>query len=194
MQELLPGEEVEFSDPPDAGNTYPDFMRQQLLAAAAGAGLPFELLTGDLREVNDRVIRVVLNEFRRRIEQRQFGVFVHQLCRPTRAAWLDMAVLSAAIELPDYTRNRRAYLRTRWVPQGWAYVHPVQDVQAQAMGVKSGFISRSEVIMRQGYDAEVIDAEIAADKARAAKLGLVFDTDPGNAEPDNSIDNKGNGG
>lgn len=194
MQELLPGEEVEFSDPPDAGNTYPDFMRQQLLAAAAGAGLPFELLTGDLREVNDRVIRVVLNEFRRRIEQRQFGVFVHQLCRPTRAAWLDMAVLSAAIDLPDYTRNRRAYLRTRWVPQGWAYVHPVQDVQAQAMGVKSGFISRSEVIMRQGYDAEVIDAEIAADKARAAKFGLVFDTDPGNVEPDNPIDNKGNGG
>lgn len=184
MQELLPGEEVEFSDPPDAGNTYPDFMRQQLIAAAAGAGLPFEVLTGDLREVNDRVIRVVLNEFRRRIEQRQFGVFVHQLCRPTRAAWLDMAVLSAAIDLPDYARNRRAYLRTRWVPQGWAYVHPVQDVQAQAMGVKSGFISRSEVIMRQGYDAEVIDAEIAADKARAAKLGLVFDIDAGNVKPD----------
>ena len=177
MQELLPGEEVEFSDPPDAGNTYPDFMRQQLLAAAAGAGLPFELLTGDLREVNDRVIRVVLNEFRRRIEQRQFGVFVHQLCRPTRAAWLDMAVLSAAIDLPDYTRNRRAYLRTRWVPQGWAYIHPVQDVQAKRMEVRSGFTSRSEVALRQGYDAELIDSETAADNARADRLGLAYDSD-----------------
>ncbi|KTC27208.1 portal protein, partial [Pseudomonas sp. ABAC21] len=36
MQELAPGEEVEFSKPPDAGNNYPDFMRQQLMAAAAG--------------------------------------------------------------------------------------------------------------------------------------------------------------
>src|SRR5690606_22332433 len=36
MHELLEGEEVQFSDPPDAGNTYIDFMRQQLQAAAVG--------------------------------------------------------------------------------------------------------------------------------------------------------------
>lgn len=177
LQELLPGEEVDFSNPPDAGNTYPDFMRQQLLATAAGAGLPFELLTGDLRNVNDRVIRVVLNEFRRRIEQRQFGVFVHQMCRPVRAAWLDMAVLAGAITLPDYPRQRRAYLRTRWVPQGWSYLHPVQDVQARRMEVRAGFTSRSEVALRQGYDAELIDAENAADIARADALGLAYDSD-----------------
>lgn len=177
MQELQPGEEIEFSSPPDAGNTYPDFMRQQLLAAAAGAGLPYELLTGDLREVNDRVIRVVLNEFRRRIEQRQFGVFVHQLCRPVRVWWLDMAVLSGAIDLPDYQRQRRAYLRTRWVPQGWAYIHPVQDVQARRMEVRAGFTSRAEVALRQGYDSEMIDAENAADNARADSLGLSYDSD-----------------
>lgn len=97
------------------------------------------MLTGDLRNVDDRVIRVVLNEFRRRIEQRQFGVFVHQMCRPVRAAWLDMAVLAGAIALPDYPRQRRAYLRTRWVPQGWSYLHPVQDVQARRMEVRAGF-------------------------------------------------------
>lgn len=90
MQELGPGEEVEFSKPPDAGNNYPDFMRQQLMAAAAGSSTPYEILTGDMREVNDRALRVVLNEFRRRLEQLQFGVYVHQLCRPVRAAWMDM--------------------------------------------------------------------------------------------------------
>ena len=177
MQELLPGEEVDFSSPPDAGNAYPDFMRQQLLATAAGAGLPYELLTGDLHNVNDRVIRVVLNEFRRRIEQRQFGIFVHQFCRPVRAAWLDMAMLAGVIELPDYARQRRAYLRTRWVPQGWSYLHPVQDVQARRMEVRAGFTSRSEVALRQGYDAELIDSENAADNARADGLGLSYDSD-----------------
>lgn len=177
MQELQPGEEVDFSSPPDAGSNYPDFMRQQLMAAAAGSGLPYELLTGDLREVNDRVIRVVLNEFRRRIEQRQFGVFVHQLCRPIRAWWLDMAVLAGAIDLPDYQRQRRAYLSTRWVPQGWAYIHPVQDVQARRMEVRAGFTSRAEVALRQGYDAELIDAENAADNKRADSLGLSYDSD-----------------
>ncbi|QBQ11073.1 phage portal protein [Pseudomonas sp. SXM-1] len=176
MQELAPGEEVEFSKPPDAGNNYPDFMRQQLMAAAAGSGTPYEILTGDMREVNDRALRVVLNEFRRRLEQLQFGVYVHQLCRPVRAAWMDMAVLSGALVLEDYAQRRREYLRTRWVPQGWAYIQPVQDVQARRMEVQAGFASRSEMVLRTGYDAETVDAENAADLARATDLGLNYTT------------------
>jgi len=176
MQELLPGEQVEFSDPPDGGNNYPDFMRQQLTAAAAGAGLPYELMTGDMRGVNDRVIRVVLNEFRRRLEQLQFSVYVHQLCRPVRRAWMDMAVLSGALDLADYTQRRREYLRTRWVPQGWAYIQPVQDVQARMLEVKAGFTSRSEMCLRAGTDAEIVDEENAADIARAQALGLNYST------------------
>jgi lambda family phage portal protein len=176
MQELAPGEEVEFSKPPDAGNNYPDFMRQQLMAAAAGSGTPYEILTGDMREVNDRALRVVLNEFRRRLEQLQFGVYVHQLCRPVRAAWMDMAVLSGALVLEDYAQRRREYLRTRWVPQGWAYIQPVQDVQARRMEVQAGFASRSEMVLRTGYDSETVDAENAADLARATDLGLNYTT------------------
>lgn len=176
MQELAPGEEVEFSKPPDAGNNYPDFMRQQLMAAAAGSGTPYEILTGDMREVNDRALRVVLNEFRRRLEQLQFGVYVHQLCRPVRAAWMDMAVLSGALVLEDYPQRRREYLRTRWVPQGWAYIQPVQDVQARRMEVQAGFASRSEMVLRTGYDAETVDAENAADLARATDFGLNYTT------------------
>lgn len=177
MQELLPGEDVEFSKPPDAGDAYPDFMRQQLISVAAGVGLPFELLTGDLRQVNDRVIRVVLNEFHRRIEALQWSVFIHQFCRPVRKAWLDAAVLSGALALPAYAERRRAYLRTRWVPQGWAYLHPVQDVQARRMEVRAGFTSRAEVALRQGFDAELIDAEQKADNDRADRLGLAYDSD-----------------
>lgn len=176
MQELAPGEEVEFSKPPDAGNNYPDFMRQQLMAAAAGSGTPYEILTGDMREVNDRALRVVLNEFRRRLEQLQFGVYVHQLCRPVRAAWMDMAVLSGALVLEDYAQRRREYLRTRWVPQGWAYIQPVQDVQARRMEVQAGFASRSEMVLRTGYDAETVDTENAADLVRATGLGLNYTT------------------
>src|SRR5690606_15779858 len=132
------------SDPPSAGDTYVDFMRQQLMASAAGIELPYELLTGDMADISDRVLRVLLNEFRRRIEQLQFGVYVFQLCRPVRAAWLDAAWLAGAIQLPDYQAKRRDYLRTRWVPQGWAYMHPVQDVQGKLLEIKGGLASRSE--------------------------------------------------
>jgi capsid protein len=129
-----------------------------------------------MRDVNDRALRVVLNEFRRRLEQLQFSVYVHQLCRPVRAAWMDMAILSGALVLPDYAQRRREYLRTRWVPQGWAYIHPVQDVQSRMLEVNAGFASRSEMVLRTGYDAETVDAENAADAQRARDLGLNYRT------------------
>jgi lambda family phage portal protein len=188
MQELEPGEEVAFSKPPDAGNNYDEFMRQQLAAVAAGIGLPYELLSGDLRNISDRVMRVILNEFRRRVEQRQHGIFVHQLCRPIRKAWMDMAVLSGAIVLPGYAKNPRVYRRTNWVPQGWPYLHPVQDVQADQKLVRAGFTSRSAVILKRGEDPETIDREIEEDNARADRMNLHFDSDARLVEaPDGSL-------
>jgi capsid protein len=38
-------------------------------------------------------------------------------------------------------------------------------------------MSRSEAISGNGYDAEDVDREIAADNARADAMGLVFDSD-----------------
>ncbi|WP_374979249.1 phage portal protein [Pseudomonas solani] len=178
MQELEEGEEVTFSDPPDAGNSYVDFMRQQLQAAAVGVDLPYELLTGDMGDISDRVLRVLINEFRRRIEQQQHGIYVHQFCRPVRRAWLDTAVLSGAIDLPDYTSRRREYQRTRWVPQGWAYIHPVQDPQGKILEIKGGLASRTEHVLRTGMDAEQVDEENAQDQQRAKNLGLQYTSDP----------------
>ena len=177
IQELAPGEEVQFNTPPGATAGYADFMRQQLMASAAGMGLPFELLSGDMKGVSDRAIRVVLNEFRRRIQQLQHNQMVFQFCRPVWNRWLDLAVLSGAIEAPDYGKQRAKYRRVKWIPHGWAYIHPVQDMQAQSLAVRNGFKSRSEVVSEQGYDSEQIDDEIAADNRRADDLALQYDSD-----------------
>ena len=85
-------------------------------------------------------------------------------------------MLSGALVLEDYAQRRREYLRTRWVPQGWAYIQPVQDVQARRMEVQAGFASRSEMVLRTGYDAETVDTENAADLVRATGLGLNYTT------------------
>ncbi len=94
MQELAPGEEVAFAQPPGAGSDYGPFMRQQLMAAAASVGMPYEILTGDLREVGDRVLRVLLNGFARAIEQLQWNIFIHQYCNRVWAWWVDACALS----------------------------------------------------------------------------------------------------
>lgn len=45
------------------------------------------------------------------------------------------------------------------------------------LAIRAGLMSRSEAISGNGYDAEDVDREIAADNARADELGLVFDSD-----------------
>ncbi len=190
MQELAPGEEVEFNNPPGTAADYPNFMRQQLMAIAAGIGLPFELLSGDMAGVSDRALRLILNEFRRRIQQIQHNQIIFQFCRPVWNRWLDMAVLNGSINLPDYANKQRAYRRVKWIAHGWPYMHPVQDMQAQKMAVRSGFKSRSEVVSEQGYDSEQIDAEIAADNRRSDELELKYDSDARDLETEPTLNLK----
>ncbi|MBR8346374.1 phage portal protein [Burkholderia ambifaria] len=176
MQELAPGEDVKFATPPGAGADYAPFMRQQLMAAAASVGMPYEVLTGDLRDVSDRVLRVLLNEFRRSIEQLQQNVFIHQFCRRIWRWWVDACALSGALSMPNYHRARREYVRVRWVPQGWPYIHPVQDVSAKRAEIRAGLTSRTGAILAKGEDPEQVDDENAADQQRAQRLGLQYDT------------------
>ena len=182
MQFLEPGEDVTFSQPADVGLSYAEFMRQQFRAVAAAMGITYEMLTGDLTQVNYSSIRAGLLEFRRRCEAIQHGVIVHQLCRPLWRAWMTQAVLEGALVLPGYARGgvarRRAYLAVKWIAQGWQWVDPKKEFDAMIAAIRGGLLSRSEAISSFGYDAEDIDREIAADNARADALGLVFDSDP----------------
>ncbi len=178
FQELAPGEDVKFSTPPGTPDGYVDFMRQQLFAICAATGVPYEVLTGDMKGVSDRTLRVILLEFRRRIQGLQHQVVVFQFCRRVWNVWFDRAVLSGALRVPPaYFVNPKPWRAVKWMPQGWPYLHPVQDVDAQKAAARSGFTSRSAIISEQGEDAELIDAEQAADNERADRLGLRYDSD-----------------
>jgi lambda family phage portal protein len=191
LQILEPGEDIKFSQPADVGGSYSEFLRMQFRAVAAAVGVTYEQLTGDLTQVNYSSIRAGLLEFRRRVEALQHGVIVHQLCRPIWQAWMNQAVLEGALTLPGYSRGdaqtrtakRRAFEAVKWIPQGWQWVDPLKESEAMKAAIRSGLMSRSEAISANGYDAEDVDREIAADNARADGLGLVFDSDPRHEVP-----------
>ncbi|MBF0626107.1 MAG: phage portal protein [Magnetococcales bacterium] len=178
MQVLMPGEDVKFSEPADLGGQYGEFMKTQLRAVAVAIGVTYEQLTGDLSGVNYSSIRAGMVEFRRRMEQWQRSVIIHQFCRPVWERWMDRAVLSGALEAPGYARRRREYQAVKWIPQGWAWVDPQKEFNAVVMAIRAGLLSRDEAVATYGYDAEEIDREIAAANQRADKLGLTLDSDP----------------
>lgn len=177
--ELPEGWEPVFAEPPSPGTDYAEFIRGGLMAIASRLGIPVEILTGDLRNVSDRALKLILNEFFRLIEADQWLYLIPLLLRGMRGAWLDAAVLSGGLAISNYVDVRDDVIdASLWVPQGWRYSHPVQDVNADKIAVRSGFISRSQVVLKNGEDPEEVDGQIASDNARADQLELVFDTDP----------------
>lgn len=171
VQELEDGQKMEWSNPPEAGTNYSDYMRTTHLGTAAGAGLPYELMSGDIREVSDRTLRVIINDFRRFAEQRQWQIVIPMFCQRVIEWFAEAALLAGKItagELADVIRVEHA-------PHGWAYIHPVQDVQGKKMEVDAGFRSRSSVVGERGDDADTVDDERKADMDREKELGLWVD-------------------
>ena len=174
FQKLLPGEDVTFSQPPGVGNDFDLFWYRVCLEVAAGVGLPYAVLTGDLRQTSYGSQRAGLIQFRRRMEQLQHGVFVFQFCRPVYQRWLADAVLAGALALPGFAADPRRWWPVKWIPPRWEWIDPLKDRQAEKLAVDAGFKARADVVEAEGYDVEEVDARIKADHAREQALGLSF--------------------
>ncbi|MNE41668.1 hypothetical protein D3C80_1357500 [compost metagenome] len=131
-----------------------------------------------MRNVNDRILRALLNEYRRRIEQYQWLYTIPQLCQRMWTAFIDAAVLAGRLRAPDYATRRGDYIACDWRPQAWRYLHPVQDAQGELMLIKGGLGSRASAAAERGYDVEEIDEQNAADTQRAREMGLEYSHDP----------------
>ena len=171
---LPPGADIRFSTPAEH-DAYAPFVKNHLRAVAAGMGLPYELVSGDLEGVTYSSIRAGLIEFRRRVEQLQHNIVVHQFCRPVWERFVRLAVLSDALPARDFENSPCAYMGCEWLPPKFDYVDPKKDVEAEILAIESGLKSRTQAIAERGFDAEQVDAEIAADKERAEGLGLCFE-------------------
>ena len=170
IEYLEPGKDIKFATPSAAGG-YSDYMRMQLHAVAAGVGLTYELLTGDLSQVNYSSIRAGLIEFRRRMEALQWQLLVPGLCQPVWARFITAA--QAAGHLPT-----SAAIAAEWTAPRFEAVDPLKDIEADILAVRAGVMTLKEAIARQGYDPAQVLAEIAATNAELDAQGLVLDSDP----------------
>ncbi|MBB4287868.1 phage portal protein [Roseospira goensis] len=177
---LPPGTGVDWFDP-KAFEDYDAFTKAHLRAVAAGLGIPYEVLTGDLAGVNYSSIRAGLVEFRKRLEHWQHNVMVPRFCQPV---WDRVVSTAGGVGLlPGYADDPAAFHRVEWLPPRQEWVDPKKDAEAEIIAIRAGLKSRTQSIAERGYDAEKIDAEIAAEQARAARLGLTLDTSTATTTP-----------
>lgn len=166
MRILPQGSEVTFSTPGQGLTQSADFLRAQDREIAAGVGLTFEALTGDLTQTNYSSARVGLLEFRRRAEMLQKQLIEGQLLRPLWNRWIELRALAGEIEASGVGLDD--YRAVRFVPPGWQWVDPKNEVEADARAIEAGLKSREEVVAGRGRDIDDLNDEIARDTGREA--------------------------
>lgn len=172
---LLPGEKLNLFEADDSGRGYQDYQKFQLMAISAGWNVPYQLLSGDYSEINDRIWRAIMNQYHREIAQVQDLHVIPQVCSKVWSEFVTRSVVSGVVRTPSLPRHQM--LRAIHIPQAFAHIHPLQDVQAAALKVKEGFTSRKREVMSRsrGENVEEIDIERSNDKLRESELDLLDD-------------------
>lgn len=142
IEYLKPGEAVTMADPKASGG-YADFERFGLRAIAAGTGVPYELMTGDLSQVNYSSYRAGLVDFRRRLEQDQWHMYVPSVCQRIWARFQE--------EISGIAPGLGERTRIEWTPPRFELIDPLKETQAEIEACKAGFDTWPEIVRRRGW-------------------------------------------
>lgn len=172
-------EDVKFASPPGV-EAYDEFTRSVLRSVAAGMGISYEALTGDLAQVNFSSARMGRLQMDQNVSAWQWLMLIPQFLQPVASLFVDEwqrldQVRPEAERLPDETW---ASIRLAWVPPRRVIVDPTREFSALREAVRSGFASRQQVVRQLGIDPERLLEEQAQDRDEADRLGLPFDSDP----------------
>lgn len=160
ITELPAGLNVQVVEP-KAAPGHVEYVKHQLHIIAAGMGVTYEMLTGDMKEVNFSSARVRMLLFRRDAEATQWNLLIPRLLMPVLKAWQDAGELSG--------RLRAIQGAPHFSPPKWDYVNPQQEIDAIVNEMGSGLTSLTEQIRRRGDDPDRVFADMDAD---AKRLGL----------------------
>ena len=163
------GKSINFNSPATIGG-YNEYKVSQLRTAAAGWRVPYELLSGDLSQVNFSSIRSGLLEFRRAVTAWQWQIIIPSLLDPAWDWFCEAAYLAGQIDKPT--------IPVEWSTPRFDWVNPVDDVMADNMAIRSGQRSWEDVVSSGGRDPDTVFEEIAAFQEKARLRGVVLDSDP----------------
>lgn len=161
-------EGVEFGSPASSSG-YGDYTTTQLRAIAAGAGVTYEQLTGDLSGVNYSSIRAGLVEFRQMVAQEQWLALVPMFLNRIALRFQQAAKLAGV--------QRQPVGRFVWTMPKLEWVDPFKDVMATKEAVRGTLMSLSDGIRARGDDPEKVFAEIQRERAMLKDMGILSDSD-----------------
>lgn len=167
--EVPPGMTFTTYDPQHPTQQFGDFVHGALLGAAAGVGLSYMSLTGDLRDANYGSMRGGSLDEREGFKKVQSHMIRHILL-PIFKPWLEASILSGAINLPF--SKLAQFNKPRFKGRRWPWIDPLTDIQAAAMGIDALLDSRTNYTEQTGVDLEDLYQQLEDEKTLADEHGL----------------------
>jgi lambda family phage portal protein len=169
---LDPGEEFQQWDPTHPGGNFDPFTRAILREVAAGLGVSYSTLTGDLSQANYGSQRggMLMERDGWRVHQQWMA---HQLHSRVFRRWLTSAIKAGALpglRIADLDRHLPAV----WQPRGWTWIDPLKDVNAAILAINAGLNSRRRVLGDEGIDITDIVAELGSEKELFDAAGITL--------------------
>lgn len=159
---LPPGKDITFSDPPETTG-FKDYASATLHQVAAGYGVPYEALTGDLSGLSFSGGRLGRLDFRADVEAWQTTELIPQFCDRAWRWFLEAGQAFGAIS---------DQLSAQWTCPPARMIEPSREVAAIVAQVRGGLMSLSEAIRRMGGDPRRVFEELAHDREEVLNLGL----------------------
>ena len=175
IQELQPGEELDFHTPNRPNSAFDAFVRAMLREIAAGVGTSYESLSRDYSQSNYSSSRLSLLDDRDGYKALQQW-WLRSFREPLHRLWLQQAVLARAVPavpIDAYAADRARYEAVKFKLRGWSWVDPTKEVTAYKEAIRAGLTTLTDVIAQtaDGRDFEDVLA------TRQRELQMLDDAD-----------------
>lgn len=161
------GRRIEFSSPPPAGED-PKYRDSCLRRVAAGMGISYESLTGNLSEVNFSSARMGANDAGRNFDGWLWNLFIPRFCN---------GVFGWFLKVLSMQGTNVADISAEWTPPARVIVDPGKEFSALLTAVRSGFMTLPEAIRQQGFDPDHVAQEQAEYLTKLDQLGVSVESD-----------------
>lgn len=181
VQYLSPGEKLTFTNP-SASQGDIGYVADRLHAIAAGIGITYEQLTGDLSQVNYSSIRAGTLDFRREIEQWQWLNFVPSFLNTVIEKFLETAFAAGLIPSTDIEYD--------WTTPRFDWVDPMKDVQGEQLELSMGLKTWSEAVRARGFNPDLLFEELKAEREKFKSAGMDYPIKQENSMNQQSTENQ----
>jgi lambda family phage portal protein len=169
--DLYGNEDITFGDPPTVGDLDP-MTKLILRAVAAGLGITYEALTGDLTGVNFTSGRIGRMTMKSNVSGWQWKLMIPTMMHPLSVWFKESWAQTNPMKAPQI----RA-VNMSWTPPPLPLIDPTREIPMLVKKLRGGLGSRSATLRELGEDPERVMEDIVEDAKFADDNKLIFDSD-----------------